>query len=107
MVNFWGYRIDTSNTDFFYKELRSENRLRQGWGYHEDQDLRDMKMDGGAKRNVKIKNNVKKGDYILIPGIPSFGEVAIARATEDWDVGYSFSIPEGFKDYGHISRQNM
>ena len=46
-------------------------------------------------------NAVKKGDYVLIPRIPEWEFVTIARATEDWDKGYVFGIDEDRKDYGH------
>ncbi len=34
--HYWGYRIDVKNPDFFFKELE-QGRLRQGWGYVENQ----------------------------------------------------------------------
>lgn len=67
---YWGYRIDASAIDFFRKELE-EGRLRQGWGYDEGQDLRKMTVDEGASRNSRMKNEVKKGDILLVPRIPT------------------------------------
>ena len=37
--HYWGYRIDVKNPDFFFKELE-QGRLRQGWGYDENQKLK-------------------------------------------------------------------
>ena len=99
-INYWGYRIDTNHIDFFRDEL-SHGRLRQGWGWDERQDLQKLTMDGGARKNLSIYNKVKKGDYLLIPRCPSWDEVGIALATEDFNKGYSFSIDETLGDYGH------
>lgn len=97
---YWGYRIDTSAIDFFRKEL-DQGRLRQGWGYDEGQDLRKMTVDKGASRNYRMKNEVKKGDILLVPRIPTWDLVSVVEATEDWDSGYQFKISE-LEDYGHI-----
>ena len=104
--NYWGYRIDVKNQDFFFKELE-QGRLRQGWGYAENQKLPDTK-DSDARKNLSMYNNVKKGDILLIPRLPDWGSVAIAEAAEDWDnkeKGYKFEIAkldDGNEDYGHI-----
>ena len=100
MCNYWCYRIDTSKIDFFQNELE-KNILRQGWGWDERQNLRNLSMDEGAKRNLPMFNKVKKDDILLIPRLPVWGEVAIAEATEDWDIGYEFGIHEKLHDYGH------
>ena len=104
--NYWGYRIDVKNQDFFFKELE-QGHLRQGWGYAENQKLPDTK-DSDARKNLSMYNNVKKGDILLIPRLPDWGSVAIAEAAEDWDnkeKGYRFEIAkldDGNEDYGHI-----
>ena len=105
--NYWGYRIDVKNQDFFFKELE-QGRLRQGWGYAENQKLPDTK-DSDARKNLSMYNNVKKGDILLIPRLPDWGSVAIAEATEDWKEGYKFEIAkldDGNEDYGHIFPAN-
>ena len=101
--NYWGYRIDVKNQDFFFKELE-QGRLRQGWGYDKNQELPDTK-DSGARKNLSMYYNVKKGDILLIPRLPDWGSVAIVEATQDWDdkeKGYKFEIDDEKKDYGHI-----
>ncbi len=98
--NYWGYRIDVKNQDFFFKELE-QGRLRQGWGYAENQKLPETE-DSGARKNLSMYHNVKKGDILLIPRLPDWGSVAIAEATEDWDKAYGFEIDDEKKDYGHI-----
>ena len=108
--NYWGYRIDVKNQDFFFKELE-QGRLRQGWGYAENQKLPDTK-DSDARKNLSMYNNVKKGDILLIPRLPDWGSVAIAEAAEDWnnkEKGYKFEIAkldDGNEDYGHIFPAN-
>ena len=105
--NYWGYRIDVKNQDFFFKELE-QGRLRQGWGYAENQKLPDTK-DSDARKNLSMYNNVKKGDILLIPRLPDWGSVAIAEAAEDWnneEKGYRFEIDDEKKDFGHIFPAN-
>ena len=61
--------------------------------------------DSGARKNLSMYHNVKKGDTLLIPRLPDWGSVAIVEATEDWDdkeKGYKFEIDDEKKDYGHI-----
>jgi hypothetical protein len=101
MKNYWGFRIDTT----YVKELNEElsmGRLRQGWGYNQGQDLRNLTVDEGARRNLSMLRDVKKGDMLLVPHLPELGQVSIAEATEDWDKGYQFSIFDATEDHGHI-----
>ena len=99
--NYWCYRINTDEIDFFWNEL-NEGRLRQGWGWLKGQDLRNFKRDEGAGRNRPMFSNVKKNDILLIPQLPEWGNIAIVKATEDWDIGYRFEIHKDMGDYGHI-----
>ena len=99
--NYWGYRICNESAEFFCKEL-NEGRLRQGWGHELGQNLRKLTVDNGAGYNLKMYNEVKKGDILLIPRIPSWEEISIAEATEDWSTGYRYDIPEEQGDFGHI-----
>lgn len=100
-VHFWGYRIRNDIADYFFEELR-QKRLRQGWGYEAEHDLRNSSIaDDGARRNKPIYEKVKKGDYLIIPHMPSYDYVTIAQATEDFNKGYQFSI-DNFDDFGHI-----
>jgi len=80
----------------------NNGRLRQGWGWDERQNLREIKMDKGARRNLPMFNKVKKGDILLIPQLPTWGEIAVVEATDDWSSGYQFNIDKTFNDYGHI-----
>ena len=99
--SYWGYRIDTENRYFFYQELK-KMRLRQGWGYHEGQNLHHFTFDAGAGRNLRIFEQVKKGDLLLIPRLPTWDEIMLVEATEDFDTGYQYAIDTQYGDYGHI-----
>jgi len=100
-MNYWCYRIDTNHIKFFVREL-SEGRLRQGYGWDIKQDLRNLKFDGGVRRNRPMFNKVKKGDILLIPQMPDWGYVSLVEATEDWNIGYRFEIDDYLYVFGHI-----
>ena len=100
-VHYWGYRIRNDIAEYFFSELE-QGRLRQGWGYKPEHDLRNGDVtDDGARRNKPIYEKVKKGDYLIIPHLPSYDYVTIAQATEDFDKGYQFDIDKN-DDFGHI-----
>ena len=107
--NYYGYRISTRTQeiiDFFAKEMEA-GRLRQGWGFEENQDLNHFNGSDEAKRNFKIYENVKKGDILLVPEIIGKNKIAVVEATEDFNKGYKFEISEqknaeGINDFGHI-----
>lgn len=100
---YFGFRVDSTSTDkcnFFFEEIK-QGRLRQGWGYEEGQNLLNQTVDKGANRN-KSMLNVKCGNILLIPHIPSYHEVTVVEATDDWRMGYQFEINQKYGDYGHI-----
>lgn len=98
--NYWGYRIDKLNIEFFRNKLE-QGRLHQGWGKKPEQALTNPDLSGGAKRNLPIYNKVKKGDILLVPRLPNHHEVAIVEATEDFNLGYTYLPDPVLKDYGH------
>ena len=103
-TNCWGFRINWRNEEAL-KVLNAEmkeGRLRQGWGWCEEQKLPNPTLDKGEKGNLPIYRNVKKGDYLLIPHCPSLEEVTIVRAAQDFATGYQFNILPKFGDYGHV-----
>lgn len=103
-TQYWCFRIDTwRSPDFYADQLEKHGRLRQGWGWSDDQDLRKIvePVPKDQKPNLKMFNEVKKGDIILVPRTPQWPFVTIARATEDWNVGYHFEIDAELKDFGH------
>lgn len=100
--NYWAFRIDKRNREYFKKELLEKQQLRQGWGYNEGQNLRNMTVDEGAKRNLPIMKKVKKGDMLLVPDLYNLGTISIVEALEDFDKGYKYEIDPHIGDYGHI-----
>lgn len=98
-IRYWGYRINKALIPFFREELE-QGRLRQGWG-GPGQDLRGSTFKSGARRNLRMLREVKKGHILLVPRLPEWDRVAIVEATEDWDSGYRFEDPAQ-KDYSHI-----
>lgn len=101
--NYYGFRVDSTSEDkrnFFFEELL-QGRLRQGWGFLEGQNLMNQTIDRGANRNRGMLN-VKYGDIILIPHIPTWSDVTIVEAIDDWRIGYKFEITQKYGDYGHI-----
>ena len=52
--------------------------------------------------NIRMYEEVKKDDIILIPRIPEWHFVTIAEATKDWKTGYEFEIDAEMNDYGHM-----
>jgi len=98
--HYWGYRISTDYIDYFARELYN-GRLRQGWGYDEGQNLKQMTVDEGASRNMRMLD-VKKGDILLIPRLPEWDLVSIVEASADWNDGYRFEISNEYEDFGHI-----
>lgn len=100
--HYWGYRIYKHKNTFIFNELKNHEKLRQGWGYLPEQDLRVLTVDEGARRNLSMFNKVKKNDILLVPKLPTWDYVAIVEATKDWNEGYEFDIPEEHGDLGHI-----
>lgn len=103
---FWGFRTDKNTPREYYNDqLESRLVLRQGWGWDENQDLRKMAdvtdIPRDQRPNVRMYRNVKKGDFILVPRPPEWGQVTVAQAKEDWDTGYQFEVDEFKKDFGH------
>lgn len=100
-IRYWGYRIAKERIPFFWDELR-QGRLRQGWGADRGQNLRNLTVDRGARRNLRMFHEVKKGHILLVPRLPEWGRVAIVEATEDWDTGYVFAHHQDNGDLGDI-----
>jgi hypothetical protein len=119
MTRYWAMRTDTRhNTDWLWREL-SAGRLRQGWGYRDDQDLHviaRIRASGGRlsdhqrvtwrgnRRLVPTERDaVRSGDMIVLPHLPSYGLWTIVRVTGD----YRYSIDDGrnsggHPDFGHV-----
>ena len=120
MTRYWAIRTDQARRAFIWAELAS-GRLRQGWGYREDQDLellaRIRRTDGtpDAGQQATWRGNrlllptepgaVSTGDLIVLANLPRYGTWSIARVTG----GYRYAISDqrnaidhAQRDYGHI-----
>lgn len=115
-MNCWAIRTSRDNDKqrLFLKTELHKGRLRQGWGYYENQNLdclhrlweqgTEPSVDQGlAGRHWRMWNGVGEdymqvGDLVAIPNMPKDGLFTIARVTGD----YYFDIAKEFKDFGHI-----
>ena len=103
---FWGFRTDKNVPRRYYNDqLRDHRVLRQGWGSDESHKLELMSKQEDIPRehraNVRMYRDVKEGDFILVPHLPEWGQVTIAKAKEDWREGYSFDSAGLWEGYGH------
>ena len=114
MPNYWVMRVDHRDAkDFLWNELKA-GRLRQGWGYLDEQHLATIaarKKKGGSisedQQNTWRGNrrmlgsehdSIQEGDVILVPHLPEYRHWSITRVVGP----YRFEIPEQPRDYGHI-----
>ncbi len=113
MGNYWAFRTDSENRDYFYSELK-EGRLRQGWGYDVSQDLNTIRScnksgkflnadqiacwRGNRKMHPNELDSIQVGDIIITPNLPDYGKWLIAEVTG----GYSFKRNHKSGDYGHV-----
>ncbi|WP_437713010.1 restriction endonuclease [Sorangium sp. So ce448] len=114
MPRYWIMRVDHREAkNFLWSELKA-GRLRQGWGYREDQKLEtiaarrkkgaiitDEQQDAwrGNRRMLGSEpDSIQEGDLILVPHLPEDRHWSIARVLGP----YRFDIPKKPKDYGHI-----
>ena len=113
MKNYWSMRTSRDNEEVIaglLNELR-EGRLRQGWGYKDDQNLDKVLSNNRHALNDAQKETLlhwrmgngdghdymQKDDIVLVPNTPEYGRFTICRVTGD----YYFNR-EPFDDYGHI-----
>ncbi len=100
----YAFRVSQTYAHQLCEELEI-GRLRQGWGYNENLNLRkdSAKKDRKAKRNFSIKDKVKKGDYLVVAYMPDKSQVSIAQATKDFSSGYVYDEKSlECHDFGHI-----
>lgn len=118
MIRYWVIRTDKNSTDWIWSELL-EGRLRQGWGYRDDQDLhlisalaadRDSSNEDqrytwrGNRRLLESEpDGVKRGDLVLLPHLPRLGSWSIARVSGlyRWE-GPGHPNSAGMPDFGHV-----
>ena len=113
-------RTDSENRALLLDELR-QGRLRQGWGHHDDQDLRllakkrKLGEDFSAREQTAWRNRamlgahggIQTGDVVLLPNLPSRGEFLLVEVTGPYRfkpliLSGNFDVNRLGQDYGHI-----
>ena len=109
---YWVMRTDRHNRPALWAELQ-QGRLRQGWGWADDQDLRELRrvaLSGGtwtetqraASRNRRMlsdePNSITIGDLIIAPHLPDENRYSLVSVTGPYEYGPS----DGWSDYRHI-----
>jgi hypothetical protein len=111
---YWAMRTGGEHRDFIWAEARA-GRLRQGWGWEAEQDLRlvaDCRAAGQdltdiqqmawrAHRMLETEpGGMQPGDLVVAPNLPSSGRFSVFRVAGL----YRFELPEppNHQDFGHI-----
>lgn len=109
---YWAMRTSTSLPEFIWAEVR-RGRLRQGWGWMEEQDLRRIseRLRAGieigpeeraawpARRMLGTEpDGIRFDDLIVTQNLPRQGRLSVCRVAGP----YEFSVPDSPEDYGHI-----
>jgi hypothetical protein len=113
---YWAIRTNRDYREVLLDELH-QGRLRQGWGYHQDQDLRLIQTEiakGGrwwdrlsaTQKEVlphlrmlgDVEDSVQRGDWIVVPNLPEDGTFLVAEVAGD----YYYEPLKSEDDYGHV-----
>lgn len=108
-MNCWIWNIDKGRRPYLREEI-NKGRLRQGWSYREDLDLRKIKkrIEQGDEIDEKVQRawdrckwmltHIKSGDLIVVKNIPDSNSFTLVKVKGEYD----FSIDEEQGDQGHI-----
>ena len=118
MARFWFQRTERTWTSLLTEELKA-GRLRQGWGYLLEQDLRIIsaaREQGvplseeqeecwrGNRRLLPTEpDGVQPGHYIITPHLPREGVWSIVKVIG----GYCYKIHPEAGDFGHILKVEL
>ena len=109
---YWAMRTSDKYRDLIWAEA-VQGRLRQGWGWDVEQDLRRIadrvaagldltdaqRMAWRARRMLDTEpDGIGPGDLIVTQNLPRPGHLAVFRVTG----AYSFALPDEVEDFGHI-----
>lgn len=109
---YWVMRSDRGNGARLWAEL-VDGRLRQGWGWTDEQDLRLLQQvarsgsswtepQRAAARNRRMlssePNSIQIGDLVIVPHMPAEGRWSLVPVTGPYEYGSS----DGWPDYRHI-----
>jgi hypothetical protein len=122
---YWAIRSDKNNIPLLFAELQ-QGRLRQGWGYVANQDLRLLQTEidkGGswwagmtqaqkdALANLRMfsksNDSIQLNDIVIIPNLPEYGLFCVAEVNGEYTydpiiLSDENDINELKQDYGHI-----
>ena len=120
--NYWAMRFDVRNRELLLEELK-KGKLRQGWGYSPELDLRRIKerrkrgeslspeQEDVWRRQRRMltgeEGGIRKGDIIIIPNMPEDGMFMIVEVTGDYEydplqLEESQQVSGFEQDYGHV-----
>ena len=109
---YWAMRTSVSGPDFIWAEVR-RGRLRQGWGWTEEQDLRriSLRKQAGASLDEEElaawparrmlgsePDGIRLDDLVVTQNLPSQGRLSVCRVVGP----YEFQVAKPQGDYGHI-----
>jgi hypothetical protein len=109
---YWAMRTSDKYRDFIWAEAMM-GRLRQGWGWADDQDLRRIadtlaagldladaqRAAWRARRMLDTEpDGMQVGDLIVTQHLPRPGYISVFGVTG----AYSFAVPDEVEDFGHI-----
>jgi hypothetical protein len=99
---YWAIRSDKNNIPLLFAELQ-QGRLRQGWGYVANQDLRLLQTEidkGGswwagmtqaqkdALANLRMfsksNDSIQLNDIVIIPNLPEYGLFCVAEVNGEY-----------------------
>lgn len=104
----WFWNINASYRGLFWSEIQA-GRLRQGWGYREELDLRTLKAkrDGGGvleaweqvawDRCKHMLERISEGDLVVVKNVPNHGSFVILEVLPG---GYRYE-PSPTDDFQH------
>jgi hypothetical protein len=118
MTRYWVIRTDKKFTEFIWSEIKAA-RLRQGWGWRDDQDLRllvrlreqgtpfnepQQKTWRGNRRLLSTEpDSVQFGDVVITPHLPNHGVWSIVRVVGDYFYdGPGDPESNRGEDYSHV-----
>ena len=118
---YWAMRTGAKKSsdihNFLNEELFSKGRLRQGWGWNPDQDLRKMREVWRETGKLNDAQNAANGnrfmldgdppndhmnvdDIVLVLNMPYNGLFTLCRITGPYE--YSIPLEEDLNNFGHI-----
>ena len=119
-MNCWVMRMSRDNDESaqaLLRELRA-GRIRQGWGWHKDQDLGHLQSMWEAGQQLSAEQQatgrhwrmgngaggdyMQVGDLVVVPNIPQDGLFTICRITGDYYFEILDPLSNALNDFGHV-----